>query len=268
MFAENAQKNLIKENEQLRSQLKELYERITPKVNNERKIPNKYFNLEGRLDLESVDKISWEDYEKEELIRVIVKNIEKVKVIEQNGKRRERQYQSVMSGYERAIQRINNNEQNILPKETERVTQLIEQNNELEKQLTQITQNYRNLELNYQYEWILNEQQMLEKVIIQERLTKTQGMLLQTRKMIKRLKDEKKNYIKETKVKEEEYINLLKLEGQEYDGLLAEKGLLELELLTYRRIDEMDIDNVNYEKEIEELDKLLNINEICEDTNF
>src|SRR5438034_9692337 len=181
-FAENAQKNLIEENERLRSQLKELYEKITPKVNNERKIPNKYFNLEGRLDLESMDKISWEDYEKEELIRVIVKNIEKVKVIEQNGKRRERQYQSVMTGYERAIQRINNNEQNTPSKETERVTQLIEQNNELEKQLTQITQNYRNLELNYQYEWILNEQQMLEKVIIQERLTKTQGMLLQTRK--------------------------------------------------------------------------------------
>ena len=58
------------------------------------------------------------------------------------------------------------------------------------------------------------------------------------------------------------------MEGQEYDGLLAEKGLLELELLTYRKIDEMDIDNVNYEKEIEELDKSLNINEICEDTNF
>src|SRR5438034_9247117 len=99
-----------------------------------------------------MDKINWEDYEKEELIRIIIKNIEKVKVNEQNGKRRERQYQSVTLGYERAIQRINNNKQNTQPQETERITQLIEQNNELEKQLTQI--NYRNLELNYQYEWI------------------------------------------------------------------------------------------------------------------
>src|SRR6266536_1578522 len=139
-FAENAQKNLIKENEQLRSQLKELYEKITPKTDNGSKIPNKYHKLQVELDLEGIDRINWENYEKEELMEVIVKNIEKVKVIERNGKRRERQYQSVMLGYEKAIQRINNNEQNTQQKGTERVTQLMEQSNELEKQLTQITQ--------------------------------------------------------------------------------------------------------------------------------
>src|SRR5438034_9523289 len=38
-FTENAQKNLIKENEQLRSQLKELYERITQRLITKEKYP-------------------------------------------------------------------------------------------------------------------------------------------------------------------------------------------------------------------------------------